>query len=124
METNAQRLLADVRSQLVKFKISNAEQYEANVMAFLDECPNDVILEEAKVEWDNDGDFVISWDTDNLDCIFHISLQEIGWRIWAGINNHKKEEICLLEGVGVDEVEYIDDNAIEFFEQMHHLICK
>ena len=124
MGTNAQRLIADIRTQIVQFNIPNAEKYEENVMAFLNQCPDDIILEDAKVMWDNDGDFVISWDTDNLDCIFRVGLKEIGWRIWVGINNHKKDEKCFLEGVGGDEIVYNDFYADEFFEQMQYLICK
>ena len=104
METNALRLLAEVKAQLADYHIPHAEEYEANVMTFLNLCPDDDILEDVKVVWDNDGDFFFSWDTDNLDCIFHIGLDAIGWRIGAGINNHKIDEECLLEGIGGDKI--------------------
>lgn len=42
MEANAQRLLESVKTQLLQFSIPNAERYEANIRAFLNQCPNDV----------------------------------------------------------------------------------
>lgn len=124
MGTNCKRIRDEVRARLVEFNVSNAEEFEENVNAFLNQCPEDVILEDAKVMWNNDGNFTISWDTDNLDCIFSIGLDEIGWRIWVGVNNHKIEEECLLEGVGGDKIVDNDFNAEVFFDQMRHLLCK
>lgn len=125
MDTNSLRLLTNVKSLIAQHNIPNAEKYEANVVAFLNQCPDDMILEIAKVVWDsNDCDFDFLWDTDNLDCIFCVGLTEIGWRIWAGLNNHKPDEKCLLEGVGGDRIEDNDFCADDFFEQMYSLLKK
>lgn len=61
METNAKRLLADVKAQLAQFNIPNAEKYVANVVAFLNQCPKDEILEITTVSWENEGEFDFHW---------------------------------------------------------------
>ena len=52
MKDNALRLLTDVRAQLEQYGIANPKRFEANVKAFLNQCPDDRILQDAKVLWD------------------------------------------------------------------------
>ena len=119
METNAQRLLADVKSQLEQFNIPNAEQYEANVTAFLNQCPDDRILADATVAWDNKEEFDFLWDTKLFDCRFSVGLTDTRWHLWAGVNNHSKDDECYQNGVGGMEIEGNEDFfAYTFFESM------
>ena len=118
MGTNAQRLLADVKAQLIEFNISNAEKYVTNVVAFLNQCPDDVILEDAKVMWDNVEEFDFRWDTAHLDCRFSIGLEDTTWHLWAGVNNHKQDDKCYRYGFGGEEIEDNDSFAYVFFDGM------
>ncbi len=115
---NAQRLLAEVKKLLVQFSIADAERYETNVVAFLNQCPNDKFLEDAAVVWDNE-EFDFLWDTPLLDCRFSIGLMETTWRFWAGVNTHHKDDECYQSGVGGMEIEGNEDYfAYTFFESM------
>ena len=119
MKENATRLLADVRNQLNLLNIPNAERYEANVMAFLNQCPNDSFLQDATVVWDNEEEFDFLWDTVRLDCRFSIGQEETSWHFWAGINTHNKDDECYQHGVGVMTIEGNEnDFAYDFFECM------
>ena len=68
MKDNALRLLTDVRAQLEQYGIANPERFEANVKAFLNQCPDDRILQDAKVLWDGKEEFDFLWDTHRFDC--------------------------------------------------------
>lgn len=123
METNAQRLLADVKAQLAQYNIPNAEKYEANVVAFLNQCTDDVILEDAKVVWDNEKEFDFLWDTAHLDCRFSIGLEDTSWQLWVGVNNHSKDDECYVHGVGGEEIDDRNIFASIFFDEMEwHII--
>ena len=103
MESKAQRLLNKVKEQLVEFNIPHAIQYEANVVAFLNQCPDDRILKDATVSWDGEIDFDFKWDTERFDCRFSIGLTDTGWHLWAGVNNHSKDDECFQHGIVGDE---------------------
>ena len=119
MKNNATRLLNDVRDQLNQLNIPNAERYEANVMAFLNQCPNDFFLQDAKVEWDNEGEFDFLWDTIRLDCRFSIGLEETTWHFWAGVNTHNQDDECYQHGIGGMDIEGNEDCfAYNFFDSM------
>ena len=119
MESNAQRLLNKVKEQLVEFNIPHAIQYEANVVAFLNQCPDDRILKDATVSWDGEIDFDFKWDTERFDCRFSIGLTDTGWHLWAGVNNHSKDDECFQHGIGGMEIEGNEDFfAHDFFESM------
>ncbi len=117
MGTNAQRLLDDVKTQLAQYNIPNAEKYEANVVAFLNQCPDDVLLENATVAWDNEEEFDFNWDTPHLDCCFSISLDDTRFHFWAGVNNHSENDECYQQGVGGLAVIY-DDFARDFYDSL------
>ena len=70
MKENATRLLTDFKNQLNQLNILNAERYEANVILFLNQCPNDFFLQNTAVVWDNEEEFDFLWDTVRLDCRF------------------------------------------------------
>lgn len=121
METNAQRLLDSVKEQLIKFNVPNAAQYESNVVLFLNQCPDDRILKDATVVWDGGtyGDFDFLWDTKFFDCRFSVGLTDTGWHLWAGVNNHCKDDECYQHGIGGMEIEGNEDFfAYSFFESM------
>lgn len=119
METNALRLLADVKSLIAQHNIPNAEKYEANVVAFLNQCPDDAILENAKIVWDGDEcelDFL--WDTAHLDCRFSIGIERVRWHLWVGENNHSKDDECFTNGVGGEQIDDRNIFAHIFFYEM------
>ena len=119
MKTHALRLLGDVKSQLTQYGIPNAEKYVANVVMFLNQCPDDVILEDAKVVWDNEGEFDFLWDTSRLDCRFSVGLENTRWHLWAGVNNHRKDDECYQHGIGGMDIEGNEDFfAYAFFESL------
>ncbi len=124
MGTNAKRLLADVRALLIQFNISKAERYEANVIAFLDQCPKDDILEITTVSWDNEGEFDFHWKTQRLDCWFSVGLEDVRWSVWVGINNHCKDEECYMEGWGGMKIEDCDYFTYGFFDSIDWKILK
>lgn len=119
MKTNAQRLLNEVRELLGKYNIANAELYEANIVSFLKQCPNDVYLRDVTVVWDNKEEFDFRWDTKLLDCRFSVGLKETTWHFWAGVNTHHKDDECYQNGVGGMEIEGNENFfAYTFFESM------
>ena len=119
MKDNATRLLCDVRNQLKEINIPNAERYEANAIAFLNQCPNDFFLQDATVVWDNEEEFDFLWDTVRLDCRFSIGLEETSWHFWAGVNTHNQDDECYQHGVGGMTIEGNEnDFAYCFFESM------
>ena len=119
MDANAQKLLSEVRAQLAQFGISNAERYEANVVAFLNQCPNDIILANAIVKWDGKEEFDFIWDTAHLDCRFSVGEDETTWHFWSGINTHSKDDECFQHGIGGMEIEGNEEYfAYRFFESM------
>ena len=119
MEANAQRLLENVKTQLLQFSIPNAERYEANIRAFLNQCPNDVFLADAIVKWDEKEEFDFLWDTARLDCRFSVGLEETSWHLWAGVNTHSKDDECFQHGIGGLGIEGNEDYfAHSFFEYM------
>lgn len=119
MEANAQRLLESVKTQLLQFSIHNAERYEANIRAFLNQCPNDVFLADAIVKWDEKEEFDFLWDTARLDCRFSVGLEETSWHLWAGVNTHSKDDECFQHGIGGMEIKGNEDYfAHSFFEYM------
>lgn len=119
MEANAQRLLESVKTQLLQFSIHNAERYEANIRAFLNQCPNDVFLADAIVKWDEKEEFDFLWDTARLDCRFSVGLEETSWYLWAGVNTHSKDDECFQHGIGGMEIKGNEDYfAHSFFEYM------
>lgn len=119
MRDNETRLLCDVRNQLKEFNIPNAERYEANAIAFLNQCPNDFFLQDAIVVWDNEEEFDFLWDTVRLDCRFSIGLEETSWHFWAGINTHNQDDECYQHDVGGMTIEGNEnDFAYCFFESM------
>ena len=119
MEANAQRLLESVKTQLLQFSIPNAERYEANIRAFLNQCPNDVFLADAIVKWDEKEEFDFWWDTARLDCRFSVGLEETSWHLWAGVNTHSKDDECFQHGIGGMEIKGNEDHfAHSFFEYM------
>ena len=119
MKENATRLLADLKKQLNQLNIPNAERYEANAIAFLNQCPNDFFLQDATVVWDNEEEFDFLWDTVRLDCRFSVSLKEATWHFWAGINTHNQDDKCYQHGIGGMDIEGNEDCfARDFFEAM------
>lgn len=119
MEANAQRLLESVKTQLLQFSIHNAERYETNIRAFLNQCPNDVFLADAIVKWDEKEEFDFLWDTARLDCRFSVGLEETSWHLWAGVNTHSKDDECFQHGIGGMEIKGNEDYfAHSFFEYM------
>lgn len=117
MESNAQRLLESVKTQLLQFNIPDAERYEANVVAFLNQCPNDAFLADTIVKWDEKDEFDFLWDTARLDCRFSITLEETSWHLWAGVNTHSKDDECYQHGIGGMGIEGNEDFfAHGFFE--------
>ncbi len=127
MKTNALRLLEDVKSQLNQIKIPNAEKYEANIIAFLNQCPHDLILQDAQVKWDEKEEFDFRWDTAHLDCRFSIGLEETTWHIWVGINTHNQNDECYQHGIGGIEIDGNEDCFAKiFYETMEWeiLICQ
>ena len=117
MKDNALRLLTDVRAQLEYYSITDYEKYEANVIAFLKQCPNDLILLDAKVLWDGKEEFDFLWDTPRFDCRFSIGLDFTTWHLWAGVNTHSKDDECYQHGIGGMEIEDNEDFfAYTFFE--------
>lgn len=119
MKDNAARLLTDVRNQINQLNIPNAERYEVNMLAFLNQCPNDFFLQDAKVEWDNKDEFDFLWNTTRLDCRFSVGLEEATWHFGAGVNTHKQDDECYQHGVGGMSIEgNEDDFAYSFFESM------
>lgn len=119
MKDNAFRLLTDVRAQLDQYSIVNPERYEANVIAFLNQCPNDLILLDAKVVWDGKDEFDFLWDTQRFDCRFSIGLNETIWHLWAGVNTHKQDDECYQHGIGGMDIEGNEDRfANTFYESM------
>lgn len=126
MEGNALRLLSDVRNLLIQHQIAEAERYESNVIAFLNQCPNDIILNDAMVIWDRKGEFDFLWDTAHLDCIFSIGIEYVSWHLWVGENNHCKDDECYTHGVGGIEIEGSEENfAFSFMCPMdwHVITC-
>ena len=109
MEANAQRLLESVKTQLLQFNIPDAERYEANVVAFLNQCPNDAFLADTIVKWDEKDEFDFLWDTARLDCRFSIALEETSWHLWAGVNTHSKDDECYQHGIGGMGIEGNED---------------
>ena len=127
MEANAQKLLCEVRTQLTQFGIPDAERFEANVISFLSQCPNDIILADATVKWDGETEFDFLWDTAHLDCRFSIGVDKTSWHLWVGINTHSKEDECFQHGIGGMDIEGNEDCfAYCFFESMEWEIvtCK
>lgn len=119
MEANAQRLLESVKTQLLQFSIHNAERYETNIRAFLNQCPNDVFLADAIVRWEEKEEFDFLWDTARLDCRFSVGLEETSWHLWAGVNTHSKDDECFQHGIGGMEIKGNEDYfAHSFFEYM------
>lgn len=119
MKDNVKRLLTDVRNQISQLNIPNAERYEANVVAFLNQCPNDFFLQDAKVEWDGQEKFDFYWDTIRLDCSFSVGLEKTSWHFWAGVNTHKQDDECYQHGFGGMSIEgNEDDFAFAFFDSM------
>jgi hypothetical protein len=120
MKENAKRLLAEVRNQLNQFNIQSAEIYESNVIAFLDQCSNDLFLKDAIVKWDNEEEeFDFLWDTSRLDCRFSVSLKEATWHFWAGINTHNQDDKCYQHDIGGMDIEGNEYCfARDFFEAM------
>ncbi len=119
MGENAQRLLNDVQTQLTEYQTANAKKFEANVTAFLNQCPNDAFLKDAKVEWDGKGEFDFLWDTDLLDCRFSVGLMETSWHYWSGVNTHQKDDECYQHGIGGMDIKgNEDDFAYYFFDAM------
>lgn len=123
MKENAFRLLAEVKKQIGQHVISNTERYEANILAFLNQCPDDVILTDAMVVWEDNDKFVFYWDTSHLDCYFTVGLEDAFWHIWVGENTHKQDDECYTNGIGGMEIKGNEDCfAYGFFDTMKYVI--
>ena len=119
MKDNALRLLEEARSQLSKYAIPNAKRYEANIIAFLAQCSNDIYLKDAKAVWDGKEEIDFLWDTSRLDCRFSIGLEETPWHFWAGVNTHQQDYECYRHGIGGMCIEGNETHfAHTFFESM------
>ncbi|MBO7541236.1 MAG: hypothetical protein J6T33_06210 [Bacteroidales bacterium] len=119
MEENASRLLKDVQEQLVQLNVPNAEQYESNVVMFLNQCPDDRILKDATVAWDGEKELDFLWDTERFDCRFSVGLVEVRWHLWAGVNTHNQDDECYQHGIGGMGIKGNEDFfAYTFFESM------
>lgn len=119
MKDNALRLLNDVRAQLEQYGIANSERFEANVKAFLNQCPDDRILQDAKVLWDGKEEFDFLWDTHRFDCRFSIGLDDTSWHLWTGVNTHSEDDECYQHGIGGMDIDgYEERFAYIFYESM------
>jgi hypothetical protein len=75
------------------------------------QCPNDTIFADAIVKWDGESDSDFRWDSAHLDCRFSIGIEDTGWHVWIGNNNHSKEDKNYYNVIGGED---IDGNETEF----------
>lgn len=123
--THAEQLIEKVKTLLKENDSPSPEKFERYVKHFLDDCPNDEILENAKVSWDNENkEFDFRWDTPHLDCKFSIGLEMVTWQVWVGINNHSKDDECYTHGIGGYDIENDDFFTGYFYEPMESNIIK
>ena len=123
--THAEQLIEKVKTLLKENDSPSPEKFERYVKHFLDDCPNDEILENAKVSWDNENkEFDFWWDTPHLDCKFSIGLERVTWQVWVGINNHSKDDECYTHGIGGYDIENDDFFTGYFYEPMESNIIK
>lgn len=121
---NTQRLMDEVKIQTELYNVQNADRYINNCKLFLQQCPDNLILDDAHVLWDEEAEFDFRWDTFHLDCRFSVGLEDTRWHIWVGINHHSSNDETYINGVGG---EYIDKEctfAYYFFEEMYWHIIK
>ena len=117
------------REQLLRFEeILQDKGYDAiyeNALEFISLSPNDRIVKDVKVVWDEECkeiDFL--WDTKRLDCRASIGVEEYRWKVWAGDNNHSKDDRCDAIGVGGNEITQGEDWAFWFYDYMNEIITE
>lgn len=114
---NADRLLKEIEPKLAEMDPIDSKRFEKNIKAFLKQCPDDGILAESHISWDEEErEFDILWDTSNLDMRFSIGLDDVTWHIWTGINHHNKDDECFSHGVGGEDIDDEDSFASWFFD--------
>ena len=117
------------REQLLGLKeILQVEGYDtiyANAVEFISLSPNDIILKDVKIIWDEECkeiDFL--WDTKHLDCRASIGAEEYRWKVWVGDNNHSKDDRRDGWGVGGNEITHSEDWAFWFYDYMNEIITE
>ena len=120
MKNNTERLLDEFKQVLLKQSIPDSEIYEKNLHAFLSQCPDDGMLAEAHLRWDEEEqELDVLWDTSNLDGRFSIGATDSRWRLWVGVNHHSKDDECFTHGVGGEEITEEGIFAMYFFDYMN-----
>lgn len=121
---NTQRLLDEVQIQIELYNIPNPARYINNCKLFLQQCPNNIILDDAYVLWDAEEEFDFLWNTAHLDCRFSVGLEGTTWHTWVGINHHSNDDETYLHGIGGDDIDEECTFACSFFEDMHYHIIE
>ena len=118
---NADRLQKEAKPLLAELDPVDSERFEKNIKAFLKECPDDGILVESHICWDEEErEFDILWDTSNLDMRFSIGIDEVRWHIWAGVNHHSKDDVTFTNGVGGNDINDGEPFAFLFFDNLEY----
>lgn len=118
---NANRILKEVELLLSNLVSADSEKFVKNIKAFLKDCPDDGMLAESRISWDEEKRvFDIIWDTSNLDMRFSIGIDEVTWHIWAGINHHSKDDETFSNGVGGYDINGEKPFAFMFFDNLDY----
>jgi len=119
-KNNTERILDEYKQVILKLSIQDSEIYEKNLQAFLRQCPDDGMLAEAHLRWDEEEqELDVLWDTSNLDGRFSIGATNCRWMLWVGVNNHNKDDRCFAHGFGGEEITDEGVFAMWFFDNMN-----
>ena len=118
----ARKQLMELKDDLYK---SGHEVIYNNAMEFISLSPNDKIFKDVSVKWDDDYEEIdFKWDTKRLDCRGSICIEGYSWKVWAGDNNHSKDDRCDAIGLGGNEITQGEDWAFWFYDYMNEVVTK
>jgi hypothetical protein len=118
----ARKQLMELKDDLYK---SGHEVIYNNAMEFISLSPNDKIFKDVSVKWDDDyKEIDFKWDTKRLDCRVSICIEGYSWKIWAGDNNHSKDDRCDAIGLGGNEITQGEDWAFWFYDYMNEVVTE
>ena len=118
----AREQLVDLKEKLYE---NGHEDIYGNAMEFILLSPNNRILKDVRVEWDEKHKEIdFWWDTKCLDCRASINAEEFTWKVWVGDNNHSKDDRCDGIVVGGDEITHSEDWAFWFYDYMNEIVTE
>lgn len=97
----------------------------ANALEFISLSPDDRVFKDVTVIWDDEyKEIDFRWDTKHLDCRASIGAEGYSWKVWAGDNNHSKDDRCDAIGIGGNEITPGKDWAFWFYDYMFETITE